>query len=52
MRDRSKAAEDKLAQLMESYAAFRTSWDKEVKEKLWTERGQRSVFMKHSTENI
>ncbi|XP_035520300.1 uncharacterized protein LOC118330032 [Morone saxatilis] len=29
MRKKSKAAEDKVAQLMESYAAFKTNWDKE-----------------------
>lgn len=34
MREKSKAIEDKLAQLMESYAASKTSWDKEVEEKL------------------
>ncbi|XP_040894086.1 uncharacterized protein LOC121181922 [Toxotes jaculatrix] len=29
MRDKSKAVEDKVAQLMESYTASKTSWDKE-----------------------
>ncbi|KAI3371676.1 hypothetical protein L3Q82_024237 [Scortum barcoo] len=29
MREKSKALEDKVAQLMESYAASKTSWDKE-----------------------
>lgn len=32
MREKSKATEDEVAQLMESYAASRTSWDKEVDE--------------------
>lgn len=32
MRDKSKAAEDKAARLMESCAAAETSWDKEVDE--------------------
>ncbi|XP_058500550.1 myosin-1-like isoform X3 [Solea solea] len=31
MRDKRKAAEDKVAQLMESYAASKTSWHKEKK---------------------
>ncbi|XP_071362220.1 coiled-coil domain-containing protein 73 isoform X2 [Trachinotus anak] len=31
MRDKSKAMEDKVVQLMESYAASKTSWDKEKK---------------------
>lgn len=34
MGEQSKAMEDKVAQLMESYAASKTSWDKEVEEKL------------------
>lgn len=40
MREKSKAIEDKLAQLMESYTASKTIWDKEVEEKLQCERGQ------------
>lgn len=35
MREKSKAMEDKVAQLMESYTASKTSWDKEVEEKVW-----------------
>lgn len=36
MREKSKAVEDKVAELMESYEASRTSWDKEVEEEvLW-----------------
>lgn len=40
MGEQSKAMEDKVAQLMESYAASKTSWDKEVEEKLCCERRQ------------
>lgn len=40
MREKSKAVEDKFARLMESYAAFKTGWDKEVENKLKCERGQ------------
>ncbi|KAK2841853.1 hypothetical protein Q5P01_012053 [Channa striata] len=32
MREKSKEVEDKVAQLMESYAASKTSWDKEVEQ--------------------
>lgn len=34
MRGDRKAMEDKVAELTESYAASKTSWDKEVKQKL------------------
>lgn len=30
MREKSKAAEDKMAQLMEDYSASKAIWDKEV----------------------
>lgn len=38
MRDKSKAMEDKVAQLTETCDAFKSDWDKEVEEKLvWDE---------------
>lgn len=40
MREKSKALEDKLAQLTEKYAACKRDWDKEVEEKLQHERAQ------------
>lgn len=38
MREKSKALEDKLAQLAEKYAACKRDWDKEVEGKLQHER--------------
>lgn len=40
MREKSKATEDKVVQLMESYTASKTSWDKEVEGELYCEQAQ------------
>jgi len=41
MGERRKAAEDEVARLMQSAAASKHSWDKEVQEKLSCERRRR-----------
>lgn len=41
MREKSKAVEDNVAQLMENLAASKTSWDKEVEEIFTCQRRQR-----------
>lgn len=40
MQEKSKATEDKVVQLMESYTASKTSWDKEVEGELYCEQAQ------------
>ncbi len=43
MREKSKAMEDKVARLMESYAASKTSWDKEVEKNCSVREGSMMV---------
>lgn len=47
MREKSKAMEDKVAQLMESYTAAKTNWDKEVDGECEKRQCDSDIFMSH-----